>query len=136
MYFITYLPDASPSWVSLPQFRGPKSSGSGNRAAVNPAVFVLALFRERSSFAVEHPFLAVTEGFLALPQIVYHRLHALRLQAERLVGALPGPVEREMLLDDARAERVGHRGHRNARIVRAPADDFVRELFSQGGNYP
>ena len=64
-------------------------------------------------------------------EVAHHLAQADRLERERVVGALPRAVQREVLLDDARAEHIGRDGHRDAVVVAREADDRVREQRSR-----
>ena len=64
-------------------------------------------------FAVVKLLEAVTERLVRALEVANQLAQANRLQRERVIGALAGTVQREVLLDDSRAEHVGSHGHGN-----------------------
>ena len=65
----------------------------------------------------------LTQGLVPGPQ-------AVRLDAPRLITALPSSVEREVLFKDPRAEHPAEWGRQNAAVMVREADHGGRETFA------
>ena len=87
----------------------------------------LAHLRDRGDLAVVDPLHAVTERHACAAQVAHHLAEPLRLEGERVVGALPGVVDGEVLLHHASAQHVRSQGHGDAVVVGGQAHDGVRE---------
>jgi hypothetical protein len=84
---------------------------------------LLSHLADRPGFYGQHALDAVAEGDTDPVKIPDHLLHADGFERQRVIGALPCVIEREMLFDDPRTNHVGDRGHRNAVVVVRQADN-------------
>jgi len=69
-------------------------------------------------------------------EIAHHAPQAGGLQAERLIGALPRPVQGEVLFEDARPEHIGDQRHGDAGVVPRKPDDHVRKGLRERLDHP
>ena len=92
---------------------------------------LLAHLLERLRLDWERPLDAVAERRRNPVEVADEPAHPVRHQRERVVGALPGVVEREVLLDHARAEHVAEQRHRVAVLVVGEPDHDLRIPLAQ-----
>ena len=100
--------------------------------SVAAATIFLPIFVIGSDLARIRRLRPVAEGDARAPEVADELAQADRLEREAVVGALHRAVEREVLLDDARAEHVGRDRHRDAAVVPGVADDGVGEELPVG----
>ena len=86
---------------------------------------------ERTLLARQAALHAVPERGRYPVQVPDEAAHAVRHQRVRVVGALPGVVQREVLLERPRAEHVGDGRHGDAVVVVGEPDDELRVALPQ-----
>ena len=92
---------------------------------------LLPHLRERPLLARQPPLLAVAERGRHALEVADEPAHPVGHQRERVIRALPGVVEREVLLEDARAEHVADERHRDPVVVVGEADHELRVALAQ-----
>src|SRR3989441_6690849 len=93
---------------------------------------LLAHLRDRVGLARVRRLRPVAEGAPRTLKVAHELAQAGRLQREDVVGAFHCPVQREVLLDDPRAEHVGGDRHRDPVVVSGVAHDRLREQLAIG----
>ncbi len=84
---------------------------------------LLSHLLKRPLLARQAPLHAVAERRRNALEVADEPAHPVGHERVRVIGALPGVVEREVLLEHARAEHVGNRGHRDPVVVVGEPDD-------------
>ena len=92
----------------------PALNGPGDTRSSSAAITLAFACRELElgsldALDFEHLLILVPQGASYIPQVTGESPHAVWLQRGRMIGAFPGPIEREVTLDPLGLER--HGGH-------------------------